>query len=103
MAKKKEKGEQLDLIDVAPENAKPIMEAARKYQHHQKVRIAAGVKEKEQKELIKELVGKADLQPLAGGKIKFEYDGLRITITPRDELVQVTDISKAKVDPAPKE
>ena len=94
--KKKEKGEQLDLIDVAPENAKPIMEAARLYQKHQKARIAAGVKEKEQKELIKELVGKANLQPLAGGKIKFEYDGLRITITPRDELVQVTEVSKAK-------
>ncbi len=91
-----EKNEQMDLIDVSPENAKPIVEAGRKYQKYQVSRIAFGVKEKEQKELIKELVAKAELQPLAGGKIKFEYDGLRITITPRDELVQVSEVKKAK-------
>ena len=96
MAEKKE-GEQLDLIDVAPENAKPIIEAARLYQKYQAERIAAGVKEKEQKELIKELVAEAHLQTLAGGVIKFEYDGLRVTITPRDELVQVAEVKKVKV------
>lgn len=97
MAKRGRKPKQLDLIDVAPENAKPIIAAARLYQEHQHDRIAAGVKEKEQKELIKELVANADLQPLKGGKIKFEYDGLRVTITPRDELVQVTEVKKVTV------
>ena len=97
MAKKEKKeGEQLELIDVAPENAKPIMEAARKYKHFQTERLGFLKKEIEQKVLLLELVKKADLQTLAGGKIKFEYDGLRINITPRDELVQVTEITKAK-------
>lgn len=91
MAKKEEKGKQLDLIDVAPENAKPIIEAARKYKHFQTERLGFLKKEIEQKVLILELIHKAGLQKLKGGKIKFEYDGVILTVTPRDELVQVKE------------
>lgn len=96
MAKKEaEVGEQMDLMDVAPENAKEIITAGKLYKKYQAARIAAGVKEVDQKTLILELVKKAKLPVLAGGKIKFEYDGFKITVTPRDELVQVTE-KKAK-------
>lgn len=101
MAKKKKKsskivtGEQMDLLDVAPKNAKEIIAAARLYQKYQAARVKALAKEIEQKTLILELVKKADLQELGGGKIDFEVDGIRITITPRDELVKVTDANQA--------
>lgn len=96
MTEEKTEGEQLDLIDVAPENAKPIIEAARLYKKFQSERLASLKKEIEQKQLIIELVHKAGLQELAGGKIKFEYDGVTVTVTPRDELVKVKD--KATVE-----
>ncbi len=91
MAKKQKKdaGEQLELIDVGPEHGKEILAAAKIYKKHQKARLAAAAKEGEQKKLILELVEKAHLQRLAGGVIKFELEGIPITITPRDELVQV--------------
>jgi len=96
MAKKEktetnESGEQLDLIDVQPENAKTIVHAARLYKKFQAARLTALDKEVEQKRQVLELVKAAKLQPLDGGKIKFEYDGVIISITPRDELVTVKD------------
>jgi len=93
----KEEGEQLDLIDVHPENAKEILAAARLYQKHQSDRIKAGVKEAEQKQLILELVKKENLQTLVGGKVRFELDGVLISITPRDELVQITEKRKVAI------
>ncbi len=95
MAKKKKKetesGEQLELIDVSPENAKPIIAAARAYKKHQAVRLSALAKEIKQKQVILELVKEAKLQPLDNGVIKFECDGVVISITPRDELVKVSE------------
>ena len=81
----------MDLIDVSPKNAKPIIQAARLYKKYQAARQAALVKEIEQKQVILELVKKAELQTLAGGKIKFEHDGVTVSVTPRDELVSVKD------------
>lgn len=93
MAKKKKEGEQLDLIDVKPENAKEILAAAKIYKKWMTKRVEALAKEKEQKQIVLELVHKANLEPLpgTGGKIKFEVDGTTITVTPRDELVQVKE------------
>ncbi len=93
MARKasKKKGEQLDLIDVKPKNAKEILAAARIYKEWMTQRVECLAKEKEYKQIVLELVHKADLQPLEGGKIKFEVDGTTITITPRDELVQIKE------------
>lgn len=93
MAKTKinETGEQLDLIDVAPKNAKAIVEAARLYKKFQATRLTALGKEIEQKHQVLTLVKVAKLQPLNGGKIRFKYDGVIISVTPRDELVTVKD------------
>jgi hypothetical protein len=92
----KEKGEQLDLIDVAPKNAKAIIAEARLYKENSSKRISYLVKEKEHKHNILELVKAAKLQPLDGGKIKFEYDGVMISIEPRDELVKVKDKTESE-------
>lgn len=97
--KKKEQGDQLDLIDVNPENAKEIVVAARLYQKYQTARVKALAKEIEQKRLILELVKAANLQTLEGGKVKFNVDGITITVTPRDELVQVKEATRVEVAP----
>ena len=91
MAKKKKPGEQLPLIDVGPKEAKPIIKAARLYKEFQQTRLEALKNEIAQKQVILELVKKAKLKPLEDGKIKFECDGMTISITPRDELVQVQE------------
>ena len=94
MAKKKSevkvKG-QMDLIDVAPKNAKPIIEAAQIYKECQLTRISALKAEVEQKHKVLNLVKAAKLQPLKDGVVKFEYKGVVITVTPRDELIKVKD------------
>lgn len=87
----KKSGEQLDLIEVAPKEVKPIIKAAREYAKHRDARIAVGKKEAEHKQKVIELVKAANLQPLKGGLIKFKYNGVTVSITPRDELVKVKD------------
>jgi hypothetical protein len=84
-------GGQLDLIDVAPKNAKEIKRAARAYKKAQAQRITWLEDEKKCKAKILELVMAAKLQPLEGGVIRFQVDGMIIAVTPRDELVQVKD------------
>ena len=93
--KTKESSEQLDLIDVQPKNAKAIIREARLYKEFQATRQAALADEVAQKQQVLELVKAANLQPIDGGKIKFEYDGVIIFITPRDELITVKD----KIEP----
>lgn len=87
----KEKGKQLDLIDVAPENAKPIIALARRYKKVSAARQANLAEEVQLKKQIINLVKVAKLQPLKGGVIKFKYNGVTVSITPRDELVKVQD------------
>jgi len=90
MAKdKKTEGEQLDLIDITPEYAKPIKAAAKAYKRvvaEGRVLLAEEVKLKTK---IIEQVREAGIKPNAEGVIKFRLDGVTITITPRDELVKV--------------
>lgn len=94
MAKKKGKesttGEQLDLIDVSPENSKKIVGVARRYKAAQAERTAALEREVGEKEKLLAMVKEAKLQPV-DGVIRFRVDGLLITVTPRDELVKVKD------------
>lgn len=91
---KTEVGEQMDLIDVSPKSAKPIIAAAKIYKKLMLARKEALAKEIEQKAKVLRLVNAAEIQPLEGGIIKFNYDGFTIKITPRDELVQVTEESE---------
>lgn len=88
---KKDKGEQLDLIDVSPENAKPIIALARRYKKISAARQANLAEEVKLKKQIIDLVKAAKLQPLENGVIKFAYNGVTVSITPRDELVKVKD------------
>ena len=88
---KTEAGEQLQLIEVAPKNAKPIIEAGRLYKKAVKTRQKALAKEVELKEKIRQLAKEANIQRLANGEIKFKYDGVTIRITPQDEKVTVTE------------
>lgn len=84
-------GEQLDLIDVAPENAKEIITVAKSYKEFQTVRLAALKNETEQKDKIKEMVAAAGLQRLPDGKIKFSYDGFEFTLTPQDDKISIKE------------
>lgn len=88
---KTEEGEQLDLIDVSPENAKPIIAAARVYKKLVATRQNALDKEVKQKQKILGLIKEAKLTPLEDGTTKFRYDGVTISVTPRDELVKVKE------------
>lgn len=89
MAKKKA-GEQLELIDVGPKDAKKLLAVALEYKEAQTERLTYLAEEKRLKVEFLDLVAKAKLQPLKNGVIRFSLKGNVITVTPRDELVQVT-------------
>ena len=85
----RQQGAQMDLIDVSPENIKAIVAEAKRYKVAQQQRIQFGNKEAESKQKILALLHDAKLQRLDDGKIRFQHDGLNITVTPRDEKVTV--------------
>ena len=102
MAKKKKnpttvKGTQLDLMDVGPKNAQEIAQSAARYRAAQAARMAALKTEVEEKAKLLQLIRKGELQRLEDGKIQFTVAAFTITVTPRDELVQVKD----KTEPGP--
>jgi len=84
-------GEQLDLIDVTPENLKAIKPVAKKYKAAVERRVTALEEEKGLKVQILSMVKEAKLKRLADGTIRFHCDGMMITVTPRDELVKVKE------------
>jgi hypothetical protein len=86
-----EAGEQMDLIDVAPANAKPIIAEARAYEAAKRARLKAGAEETARKEKLLTLIKQANLQRLDDGSIRFKARGFIIKVTPRDELVTVTE------------
>lgn len=91
------KQEQQDLIDVQPENAEQIAEAARQYQRADEARKAAKEVCDEERARLLELIHEADLQPLEDGTIMLTVGGLKITVKPREDAVQV----KGTADEAP--
>lgn len=86
-----EVGEQMELIDVAPEKAKPIIAAARILKRFQIARASAQEKENKQKAILLNLIEEANIQRLPDGKIKFNYDGITLTVTPRQESVSIKE------------
>jgi len=92
----KKSNEQLDLIDVAPENAKPMIEAGRLYKKAQKVRLKALAEEVKYKDKIRQLAKDANLQRLEDGVIRFTHDSVTICITPQDEKVTVKDKTESE-------
>ena len=89
--KKTESGEQLELIDVAPKNAKPIIAKAREYKAVVSKRVKLLGIEVQLKEEIKDLVQKAKLKPLEDGSTRFTFDGVTVQVTPCDAKVKVTE------------
>jgi molybdenum cofactor biosynthesis enzyme len=87
--KNAESTEQLDLMDVTPEYAKPLKAAARKYKKASAERQAALAEEVEAKGKVLEIVKAAGIKPDADGVTKCHVDGMTIKVTPRDELVRV--------------
>jgi len=84
-----ESGEQMDLIEVHPENSKEIIRAAKAYKVAQKARTEALAREIKEKGKLLAYVKESKIVPDADGKCKFKLDGMAITVTPRDELVRV--------------
>ncbi len=91
---KARKGEQLDLIEVHPKNVKAIVREARLYKELQATRLSALAKEVAQKEKVKEMVKAAGFQRLDDGTIRFEYDGVLVTVAPQDDKITVKDKEK---------
>jgi len=96
VAKKKTKskpgtkpGEQGDLIDVTPVYAKPLIAAAKLYKELQVERMEALDAEIAQKKVVCGIMHEK-VETDDSGNRKFEYEGIKITVTPRDELVKVT-------------
>lgn len=90
-AVKKEKGKQLDLIDVLPAKVKPVIKVAREYIKHRDARMEIQKKEVEYKHRVIELVQTANLRPLKGGVIRFTYDGLTISLAPKEMELKVKE------------
>lgn len=86
---KKEPNEQLDLIDVHPENAKEIVACAKRYKRVMKKRVEYLAEEVEAKKQLLELIHEAGLQRLEDGKIRYTAEGMTITVEPRDDLIKV--------------
>jgi hypothetical protein len=83
--------EQLDLIDVKPENSKEMLVVAKRYKTAQAQRIEALGREVAEKQKLLALIKEANLQHLDDGKIQFRIDRLIVTVTPRDELIRIKD------------
>ena len=81
--------EQGYLIDVQPKNKKEIVTKAKAYKRAVIARLSAGDKESNLKSELLELIKGANLQPTEDGRIKFSLNGFKITVTPRDMLIQV--------------
>ncbi len=89
---KTEKGEQMALIDVGPENGPVIAKQSRIYKKASKVRQDALKNEVDQKQKLLALIKEAGLKPVdASGVIKFKCCGVIVSVTPRDELVRVKE------------
>jgi hypothetical protein len=87
---KEESNEQGTLMEIGPKHSKEITAVAKKYKAAQAERLEALGREKDLKEQLLAMVKDENLQPV-DGKIKFRVNGLEITVTPRDELIQVKE------------
>lgn len=84
-------GEQMELLEVGPENLKKIKPLARCYRAAVQARMAALEQETKYKRQILQMVHDAHLTRLDDGTIRFRCDGMTIIITPRDELVKIKE------------
>ncbi len=95
--RKAEKGKQLALLDLTPENLMALEPVVAEYQDALANRLAWLKDELDHKKQILALVKDAGLRPNADGVIKFELGGSIVTITARDELISVRPPKEEKV------
>jgi hypothetical protein len=86
-----EVGEQMDLIDVHPKKAKPIIAAAKILKKFQIARSSAQQKENDQKDRVLDHIHAAKITRLDNGKIRFHYDDITITVTPKSESISIKE------------
>ena len=87
-----EPGEQMELIDVLPAKAKPIIKAARKYRQIILERLKIQERESDQKQIGSDMIRAAGIVPLnKEGLIHFKYEGIDIVVTPGKEKIKVTE------------
>jgi len=90
-----EAGEQLQLLDVSHPAASKLQTIARRYRKIVRERQALTAEEKDQKskirEILQELVGQGMLTADADGVIVFKVGKMRISCTPRDEVIRVNE------------
>lgn len=79
----------MPLIDVVPENVKPIIPWCRKYYKAVRERLAAEREEVKLKTKIREMAAAAEIPRQTDGTLKFAWEEVEVVITPRDELVKV--------------
>lgn len=97
MAKKKKNptavkmGEQMDLIDVGPENLKKMKPVARRYKVAQKRRLEALAEAVKEKKKMLELIQDAGLNPNEDGVILFTVDGMTVKASPQDWKISVKE------------
>ena len=84
-------GEQLYMLDVKHPAASKIKRIARAYKKVVRERVEMTGQEVELKRKLLEAVRETDIKPNADGVIEFKCDGVKVTVTPRDELVRVKD------------
>lgn len=94
--KTKNSEEQLDLIEVGPENGKAIITEAKNYKKHQADRLAALKLELESKKKVLKLVKEANLQRLKDGVIRFTLDRVTFKVTPQDDLITIKEETQKK-------
>ena len=86
-----EVGEQMELIDVLPTKARPIVKKAQEYRRAVENRQKWGSKEAALKAEIETMIDDAKIPRLNNGVRRFSCDGVLIIQTPRKELLQVQD------------
>lgn len=92
---------QINLFEVAPENADEILEHAKKYKTLVVERQKLLEQEVAEKQTLLELVHNADLQRLKDGIIKFTAGEFQVTVTPTDEKISIKE-KKNKKQKTPK-
>lgn len=78
------------LMEIHDENAKKIIAKGKLYKKAQKERLKFGKKEAELKEELRQLIHELNYAPLEDGVIRLNFEGLIVSIEPRNELVKVT-------------
>lgn len=91
-------GNQMDLIDVGPENLKEIEPHVKKLDAARTQRIKLTRVEHDEEEKIKKLVHKSGLKRLDDGNIKFMCCGKEVWVIPTDEKVKLKKPSKDELN-----